>query len=161
MSEVYRINVKPQTHGERGLPKVQVAFTRLLRSGLEGDFNRYRHEKKNDTSDWAVLVLPLETIQQLNKEGWPVKPGDLGENITIQGVPYEALMEGSVWQIGNGAKIQISGPCTPCTNLYELPYVGKENGPRFIKTLLNRRGMFARVLKEGVLRSADPFVKIS
>src|SRR5271155_2338034 len=104
---VYQINVKAETAGEYGLPKKRVESAKLSIRGLEGDFNRYRHEKKNDTPEWALLLLPLSTINQLNKEGWPVKVGDMGENITISGITHEALKVGTVVMIGE-TKVQIS-----------------------------------------------------
>src|SRR3989344_434245 len=91
MGLLYQLNLKPETPGERGLPKLPVEEARLTRIGLEGDFNRYRAEKKAGSLDRAVLVLPWETLQELNQEGWPIEPGHLGDNITTQGIPYEEL----------------------------------------------------------------------
>jgi hypothetical protein len=79
---VHQINMKPLTQGERGLPKKPVKEVQVTKAGLDGDFNKYRHEKKNDDPDSAVLLMPLETIRQLNEEGWPIRPGDIGENFT-------------------------------------------------------------------------------
>lgn len=54
---------------------------------MDGDFNLYRHEQKNDSPRQALLIMPLEMIQHLNEEGWEIKPGDIGENITTQAFP--------------------------------------------------------------------------
>lgn len=102
----------------------------------------------------AVLLLPEETLEQLRREGWPVAAGDLGENVTTRGVPYAAFVPGSSWRIG-GATVRITKPCTPCDNLYALPYVGAEKGPAFVRTLLGRRGWFASVDVAGVVRAGD------
>ena len=82
---ISHINIKSETLGERGLPKRSIETAHLTTQGLLGDFNRWRHESCNDDPDKAVLLLPLETIIQLNTEGWPVNPGDIGENFTTQG----------------------------------------------------------------------------
>lgn len=151
---VFQLNVKPQVPGEVGLPKHPVDSVRLTAKGFDGDYNRYRQEKKNGTPDMAVLLMPLETLREIEKDGWPVKPGDIGENITTLGLAYSDFPVGSRFQIGQ-AQIQISEPCTPCKTLGHLPYVGAEKAPVFIKAMLGRRGWYARVIKEGVIRKGD------
>ncbi len=87
MNKLLQINVKPNTANEHGIPKTSVTSAVLSKSGLEGDYNNYRTIKKSGNPDMAVLLFSIETIKELNKEGWPVKPGDLGENFTITGIP--------------------------------------------------------------------------
>ncbi|MBI4020355.1 MAG: MOSC domain-containing protein [Candidatus Aenigmarchaeota archaeon] len=160
IGQVHQVNVKPQLQGERGLPKNSMASAYLTYCGLADDFNRYRHEKKNDDPDMALLLMPLEAIGQLNSEGWPVQPGDIGENITTVGIPYDNFQPGRIYRVG-GAKIQISEKCDPCSNLYLLPFVGKERGPHFLKTMLNRRGWYARVLQEGLIAKGDAILYLN
>ena len=124
-------------------------------AGIEGDFNVYRHEERNDDPDQALLIMPIETIRELNAEGWPIRPGDLGENFTTRGIPYNTFSAGKVFAAG-GVRFQISKACDPCTNLYLLPYVGESKGPGFLKTMLGRRGWYARVLSEGKVRAGNP-----
>ena len=152
---VHRINVKRETAGEEGLPKMRVPKAFAHKEGLEGDFNRYRHEKQGDDARAALLLLPLETIHELNDEGWPVQPGDLGENLTTSGIAYGDFAPGTVYAIGP-ATIQVSKRCDPCTNLYLLPYVGEARGPSFIRVMKGRRGWYASVLREGLIREGDP-----
>lgn len=151
---VYRLHVKPETPGERGLPKLPVPAVRLKHSGLEGDFNRYRHEEKHDDEAMAVLIVPREMIEQLNREGWPVLPGDLAENVTSEGIAYGDFEIGTKFEIGR-ARVEITKPCTPCTFLYLLPYVGEARGPEFLKAMVDRRGWYARVETEGDVRTGD------
>ena len=145
---VYQINVKPKIPGEHGLPKHSTDSARVSFHGLDGDFNNYREEAMSGDPDQAVLILPLETVGDLNSEGWPVRPGDLGENLTIEGIEYDDFAPGSRYRVG-GALIEVSKPCPPCAYLYSLPYVGQDKGPEFLRTMLNRRGWFARVIEEG------------
>lgn len=152
--QVVQLNVKPETQGERGLPKRPAEAVTVTPHGVHGDYNRYRQEDLAGDPTSAVLVIPLETIDQLNAEGWPIKPGDLGENITTRGIPYDAMAPGTRLRVG-GCEIEIARACDPCTNLYELPYVGREKGPRFVKTLVGRRGWYARVLRDGSVRRGD------
>jgi MOSC domain-containing protein YiiM len=151
---VHQINVKPQTPGERGLPKRPIESVLLTNEGLAGDFNLYRQEKLRGDPDSAVLLMPLETILQLNAEGWPVKIGDLGENFTTTGIPYSRFSPGKAFKLGR-AVVEVSRACNPCKNLYLLPYVGGSKGPDFVRIMLGRRGWYARVWREGVVRRGD------
>lgn len=159
---VVQINRKPETPGQHGLPKLSVDSIRVTHQGLEGDFNRFRHHAKADDPGRAVMLFPLETIQELNAEGWPVKPGDMGENITTEGIPYDDFAPGARYRLGE-IIIQISEPCIACRNLESLPYVTEEKVADFIKTLthmeggtlVNRRGWYAAVLQEGTVSQGD------
>lgn len=104
--------------------------------------------------------MPLETINELNNEGWPIKPGDIGENITTNGIPYFQMSPGKTLRIGSEVVIQISRACDPCSNLYLLPYVGDKKGPSFLKVMLGRRGWYARVIQEGTVRKGDEIREI-
>ena len=150
MKKVLQINVKPNTANEHGIPKTSVISAILSKSGLEGDYNNYRTIKKSRNPDMAVLLYSIETIKELNKEGWPIKPGDLGENFTITGIPHSHFSPNQQYQIGESL-IEISFECDPCQNLSVLPYVGKTKINEFIKTIMHRRGWYARVLKEGLI----------
>ena len=152
---VFRLHRKPETGEERGLPKPAVPEAFLTPAGLEGDFNRYRHEEKHDDPNMAILLEPVETLEELRREGWPIAPGDVGENITTRGIPYPELLPGRVVEVG-GARLAIAKACTPCENLYLLPYVGPARGPEFLKTMLHRRGWYARVVRPGRVRVGDP-----
>ncbi|HEY3129110.1 MAG TPA: MOSC domain-containing protein [Acidobacteriota bacterium] len=152
---IEQINVKSEKSGERGLPKFSVAASLVTSVGLQDDFNRWRHEKDHDNRDQAVLLIPREMIEQLNREGWPIRPGDLGENFLTAGMEYNAFAVGKRFRLGAAVEIEISKPCQPCNNLYLLPYVGQDKGPSFLGALRDRRGWFARVLKEGRVKVGD------
>jgi MOSC domain-containing protein YiiM len=152
---VVQLNRKPERPGEHGLPKSPVPTAEITRDGLEGDFNRYRTETKHRDVDMAVLLLPLEVIAALNAEGWPVRPGDLGENITSSGVANDAFRPSVKVRVGP-VLLEVSKPCDPCDNLYLLPYVGKVRGPTFLRTTVGRRGWYCRVLAGGTIRTGDP-----
>ncbi len=151
---VRSLHRKPETPGEHGLPKPATGEILVSASGVQDDFNRYRHEDLKDASDQAVLLMPVEMIQTLNREGWPVQEGDIGENITTEGVPYNEIHPGDRLRIG-GALLRVTKPCTPCTNLHLLPYIGPEHGARFVKAMVGRRGWYAAVIEPGRIRTGD------
>ena len=57
-------------------------------------------------------------------------------------------------------EIEISYICDPCVNLNALPYVGEKRISEFMKTIMNRRGWYANVLKEGSISVGDLFILI-
>jgi len=151
---VRRLGAKSRVEGEHGLPKPELATARFTARGIEGDYNLYRETKRAGDPDMAVLLIPEETLEDLNREGWPVRPGDLGENVTTRGLPYELLAPPRRCRIGT-AVVETTRPCEPCDNLFLLPYVGRERGPAFLKAMLGRRGWFARVVEAGSVRRGD------
>lgn len=152
---VQRLSVKPHTPGQRGLPKHAVPRLRITPAGAEGDYNHYRTTKVQGDPNLAILLLTREVIDTLRAEGWPVEPGDLGENLTLAGIPESSLTPGSTIHIGE-VLLQVSEPCDPCTELQVLPYVGKAKGPEFVRALTGRRGWFARVLSSGEIVAGTP-----
>lgn len=152
---VVRMSVKPLVRGESGLPKSPVDELRVTADGAEGDYNNYRMRKLAGDPDQAILVLTEEVLRQLNAEGWPVQPGDLGENLTLGNVPEASLQVGTRLQLGEVA-LELTLRCDPCTELHSLSYVGEKRGAEFVKTMVDRRGWYARVLTPGVIRSDTP-----
>ena len=158
MGHVYQINLKPETEGQRGLPKHPVENVFVNRDGLVGDFNRWRHEETHDDPTMAVLLMPLETIEELNKEGWPLGPGDLGENFTTEGIAYGNFAPPKSFKIG-GAVITVTKACDPCNNLYAIPKIAKRRD--IVKALYKRRGWYARVDQEGKVSTGDPIIEVN
>ena len=158
-SSIFQINVKPNTPGEVGLPKVAIRSAQISFSGVEGDYNRFRLNKKNNEPDMAIMLISMDILEDLNNEGWPVKPGELGENLTLDNIDYGKINPGQRYKIGE-AEIEISIICDPCSNLGALPYIGKDKISTFIKTLMKRRGWYARVIKEGIVSSGDTILLI-
>ena len=159
---VLQVNRKPETPGQHGLPKIPADAVRVTAQGLEGDYNRFRTNAKASDPARAVMMMTIEMLQKLNAEGWPVQPGDMGENITSQGIAYDEFVIGGQYQIGE-AVIEIAEPCLACMNLASLPFIGQDRGPEFIRTLtrmegnalFNRRGWYAAVVREGMVSPGD------
>jgi MOSC domain-containing protein YiiM len=152
---VVRLSIKPKTPGEYGLPKSAVPSLTITASGAEGDYNRYRTSRLSGDPDQAILVLTQEALDALNAEGWPVAAGDIGENLTLGGIAERSLVPGAQLTIGT-VRLEITRPCEPCTELQILPYVGKARGAEFVKTMVDRRGWYARVLTGGVVTVDAP-----
>ena len=95
-----------------------------------------------------VLLVDRETLDAME-----LHPGILRENITTDGLNVNDLAPGQRLQIGE-AQIEISAVCTPCDQMEKI-----RAGLR--KELWGRRGMLARILKSGVIRTGDRIEKIS
>ena len=159
-TSIFQLNKKPETSEEVGLPKIKVEKAEITFEGINGDYNRFRKKKKNNDPDMALMILSTDVIDQLNLEGWPVEAGHLGENLTLTNINYNNLEPDQEYTIGSHVKIKISFICDPCSNLKALPYVGENRKTEFIKTLMKRRGWYARVLKPGHLTAGDIFTKV-
>ncbi len=154
VGRVYRLGAKGAKAGERGLPKPELQEVNLLRTGVEGDYNLFRQVKRGGDPGMALLLLPKETLDQLRTEGWSVSPGDMGENVTTEGIPYDALRPPRSLRLGS-ALAETTKACDPCDNLFLLPSIGPTRGPAFLKATLGRRGWYARILVEGRVRRGD------
>lgn len=150
-----RLSIKPEVPGEFGLPKRAVPELRIATDGAEGDYNNYRTRTLNGDLDQAILLLTDDVVQQLRTEGWPVEHGDLGENLTLGGVPEATLVPGTRVQVGS-VMLEVTKPCDPCTELGSLGYVGRTRQAEFIRTTKGRRGWYARVLAPGAITIDSP-----
>lgn len=150
MGTIEQLSIKPRTPRQPGLPKREVPELLVDEEGAAGDFNRYRTRELPGDREQAVLVITREMLDRLRAEGWPVGPGDLGENLTLAGVAESALVPGVRLRSGS-VELEITKACDPCTEVYTLPYIGGERGPAFVRALVGRRGWYARVLAPGVL----------
>ncbi|OLS16873.1 MAG: hypothetical protein HeimC3_51030 [Candidatus Heimdallarchaeota archaeon LC_3] len=159
--KIFQINIKSKTSNEVGLPKLPIQSAYFSKKSVGSDFNNYRMSlSETEINNRPVLVFPIELIEELNSEGWTIKPGDLGENITTQNIDYEKFTTGKKIQLGKEVVIEITEMCRPCSNLSHLSYIGNEKVNQFMKTLMGRRGMFAKVLKEGNVNTNDEIKEI-
>ena len=146
-AEVHSINVS-----SGGVPKSKVESADIMKKGVEGDFNRFRDGRGGNT-DRAVCIFSLELIQRLKDEGHPIEIGSTGENLTIRGVEWESLSEGTHLEIGD-VVLELSEPCAPCSKIGES-FIGR----KFDRVDHNKEygwsRWLARVLREGEVTVGD------
>jgi len=99
-----------------GVPKLPIDKAQIKFAGVDGDFNKFRTEKKNSTGTRAVTLFSLEQIEKLKSEGHAIDVGTTGENITIEGVEWPSLEVGARMMIGE-AMIELSEPTAPCSKI--------------------------------------------
>ena len=109
---VHSINISTQG----GVPKLPIDKAEIKFEGVEGDFNKFRTDKKNSTGTRAVTLFSLEQIEKLKSEGHTIDVGTTGENITVEGVDWPTLEVGTRMMMGE-AVIELSEPTAPCSKI--------------------------------------------
>ncbi|MBI5929629.1 MAG: MOSC domain-containing protein, partial [Chloroflexi bacterium] len=146
MSRIYSIvyQPKPSKHQEPfHYTRVPVETATLIADyGIEGD----RKAGKNKTRQ--VNLLGYDWVQEMNAKGYKTEPGELGEQIIVEGLDVFTLNKGDRLQIGEVAIIEITKPRTPCEWFAAIQ--GKD-----YDSFDFRVGMLARVIEGGVIRVGD------
>jgi MOSC domain-containing protein YiiM len=137
---VVALHIRTEKHGA---PMPVTEVTGRAGGGLDGDVHAHRSTR-------AVLVIDRATPDALG-----LAPGDLREEITIEGLPdVTNLPVDSELRIG-GVTLRVNGPCEPCTHIGELLAVPDREA--FRESLLGRRGALCTVSAvSGPIRLGDP-----
>lgn len=144
---------------------------RLLEGlGVEGDAHcgttvRHRHDRRKDPGRpnlRQVHLIGTELFDELAQHGHPVRPGELGENVTTTGVDLLGLPVGTVLHLGDEAVVELTGLRTPCRLIDSLQpglmrrmWATDETGIR-----RRRAGVMAVVVTAGVVRPGDPLAVV-
>ena len=97
-----------------GLPKTARASAWIDVHGVEGD--RQRNRVFHGGPDRAVCLYSLDLIEALRAEGHPIVPGAIGENLTLTGIDWEAMVPGARLQAG-GAELELTSYTVPCRHI--------------------------------------------
>ena len=106
---IVQINISPG-----GLPKRAISGGLIAPLGIEGD--RHAHPGIHGGLRQAILLIAAEVVEELQRRGYPVEFGSLGENLTTRGIDVHDLRLGDRLRAG-GALIEITKPRGPCTAL--------------------------------------------
>jgi MOSC domain-containing protein YiiM len=137
---VISLHVRTEKHG---VPRPVAEVVGRAGGGLDGDVHAQRTSR-------AVLVVDRATLDALG-----LAPGDLREEITIEGLPdVTNLAVDTEIRIG-GVTLRVNGPCEPCTHIGEL--LGVRDREEFRLSLVGRRGALCTVSAvSGPIRVGDP-----
>lgn len=91
-----------------------------------------------------VHLIQAELFDELEQDGFHVRPGDLGENITTRGIDLLNLPEGTLLRIGPDAVVQVTGLRNPCRQIDRFQ-------PGLLKAVLPRDGKGKIVRKTGIM----------
>jgi MOSC domain-containing protein YiiM len=103
-----------------------------------------------------VHLIQAEILDDLNRKGFAVDPGDLAENICTRNVDLLALPTGTLLSLGPGALIELTGLRNPCVQIEnfrsELLSQLVERRPT---GLVRRCGVMSIVLRGGEVKPGD------
>jgi MOSC domain-containing protein YiiM/GNAT superfamily N-acetyltransferase len=136
-----------------GVPKLPVASARVTTTGVQGD--RQRERTLHGGPHRAVSILGIEAIRRVAAEGHPIAPGTTGENLTVEGFDISALPVGTRLAIGHEVLLELSSPTDPCRTIRDS-FIGGRFGRLGVASHPRDSRMYARVLREGVVRAGDP-----
>jgi MOSC domain-containing protein YiiM len=106
---VASINVSPG-----GVPKRSRRECRIGVDGLEGDGQGDRRHHGGPAR--AVVLYSLERIESLRREGHPIAPGTIGENLTVSGLEWDDVVPGVQLSVGDVC-LELTRFASPCPKI--------------------------------------------
>jgi MOSC domain-containing protein YiiM len=134
--------VSLSTSKKKGTRKTTVTEAKLIENfGFEGDAH---------AGDWhrQVSFLASESIQQSREKGLNVDFGDFAENIATSGIDWISVPVGTRFRLGDTALVEITQIGKECKKKCAIFYQAGD-------CIMPREGVFARVLRGGVVRCGD------
>ena len=146
------------------LPAVQIRI--LAGLGVEGDAHegvtvKHRSRVASDPTQpnlRQVHLIQAELFDELESKGFQVRPADLGENMTTEGIDLLALPKGALLQIGTDALLEVTGLRNPCAQIerFEPGLLKAVLGRHPNGDLLRKAGIMTIVKAGGMVRPGDP-----
>ena len=104
-----------------------------------------------------VHLIHAELFDELAAKGFAVVPGEMGENVTTQGIDLLALPAGTRLRLGGDAVVELTGLRNPCWKLDRwqpgLMAATLDRGPR--RKIIRKAGVMAVVTTSGEVRAGD------
>ena len=127
---------------KKGTRKDTVDSARLVEDyGIKGDAH---------AGDWhrQVSLLSSESIDVSRRKGLDVTFGDFAENVATVGIDWKSFPVGTKFKIGDTAYLEITQIGKECVKKCAIFYQAGD-------CIMPREGIFAKVLKGGVIRCGD------
>ncbi|MBZ4660674.1 MAG: domain containing protein [Desulfacinum sp.] len=132
---------------KKGTRKQCVDHVRLIAEyGVEGDAHA-------GPGDRQVSLLASESIRRVREQGLQVDFGDFAENIATEGISWLSVPVGTRFAIGDEAVLEITRIGKECHKKCAIFYQAGD-------CIMPREGVFARVLRGGIVRVGDPIRKL-
>ena len=109
--------------------------------GIEGD-------RKGGNPKRNLNIMFYETLETLREDGFSTLPGQMGEQIVIQGIDVGKLAEGAQLQIGDQALVEVVSHRTGCERFESI----QDKSP---KLAAGRMGVMAKVITGGKIAVGD------
>lgn len=141
------------------------SITLLKGLGVEGDAHcgvKVKHRSRvaqnpDQPNLRQVHLIHSELHDELNANGFNIKAGDMGENITTRGIDLLSLPCDTILYLGESAAVQLTGLRNPCKQLNDF----QEGLTKAVldKTpdgkLIRKSGVMGIVLQGGPLSASD------
>lgn len=136
-----------------GVPKLPLLEAVIGNLGIEGD--AVAHPEIHGGPERAICIYSAELIEALAAEGHPIRPGSAGENVTVRGVDWDAVVPGVTLRLGEGVTLEVTRYTTPCATI-RGSFIGRD--PNRIHHNLHPgwSRVYAKVLTGGTVRPGDP-----
>jgi MOSC domain-containing protein YiiM len=107
-----------------------------------------------------VHLIHTELHEELRQSGFEVAPGQMGENVTTEGIDLLDLPTGTRLRLGDAAVIEVTGLRNPCTQLDGLqPGLMAAVLDRDAQgNLIRKAGVMAVVVTGGAVRPGDAII---
>lgn len=129
---------------KKGTAKKNIGQAELIENfGLKDDAH---------AGDWhrQVSLLSYEKIEEFKALGVDVKDGDFGENLIVEGIDLAKLPIGT--------KITINQVLLEVTQIGKECHTGCAIAQAVGKCIMPTEGIFARVLKGGIVKTGDKVI---
>ena len=128
-----------------GIPKYLQNSVLVSFIGLKND--GHNHAKHNNPLQ-AVCLQDEENLEQLRQEGFPLYYGTVGENLTVRNLYVQKLSVGTILEFEEGVILELTKERKPC-------YVLDAIDPLLKEKILGRCGFYAKVLREGLIKTGE------
>ena len=135
-----------------GVPKAAVSAARITEAGVEGD--RQANPDIHGGPERAVCLFSMERIRDLQGEGHAIVPGAVGENVTVEGIDWDAVLPNSRILLGEDVALEVTRYTSPCLNI-KAAFKGGEYSRISQKVHAGWSRVYARVLVPGTVRAGD------
>ncbi|MFJ9341931.1 MOSC domain-containing protein [Streptomyces sp. NPDC101733] len=141
------------------------SITLLAGLGVEGDVHagvtvKHRSRVAADPTQpnlRQVHLIHRELFDEVAAAGFHVAPGQLGENVTTEGIDLLALPTGTLLRLGEEAVVEITGLRNPCPQINAFQdgllkqVVGRDEEGRVVR----KAGIMGVVHRGGAIRPGD------
>ncbi len=109
------------------------------------------------TSLREVHLLQIELLEELDRRGFELNPGDLGENITTRGVNLLDLGRDTILKIGKDVVLSVIGLSDPCERIERFhPGLMNEMVTKLGSKIVRRGSVMSVAMSTGIISPGDP-----
>jgi molybdopterin adenylyltransferase len=116
---------------------------------LKEDYGVENDAHADSATHRQVSLLAAESIKKMRDMDFDVGPGDFAENITTEGIELFSLVPGTRLSVGEEVTLEITQIGKECHA------AGCAIFKQIGKCVMPKEGVFARVIRGGVVRAGD------